>query len=59
MRLRVFDVLGRSVAELVNSEMSAGAHSVAFDASHLPSGLYIIRMEAPRQRWTQWVSLVK
>ena len=59
VNLSVYDMLGRSVALLVDSEMNAGTHSVAFDASHLPSGLYMIRMEASRQHWTQWVSLVK
>ena len=59
VNLSVYDMLGRSIAVLVDSEMNAGTHSVAFNASHLPSGLYIIRMEASRQRWTQWVSLVK
>ena len=59
VNLTVYDMLGRSIAVLVDSEMNAGTHSVAFDASHLPSGLYIIRMEASRQHWTKWVSLVK
>ena len=59
VNLSVYDMLGRSIAVLVDSEMNAGTHSVAFNASHLPSGLYIIRMEASRQHWTQWVSLVK
>ena len=59
VNLSVYDMLGRSIAVLVDSEMNAGTHSVAIDASHFPSGLYIIRMEAFRQHWTQWVSLVK
>ena len=59
VNMTVYDMLGRSIAVLVDSEMNAGTHSVAFNASHLPSGLYIIRMEASRQHWTQWVSLVK
>ena len=59
VNLSVYDMLGRSIAVLVDSEMNAGTHSVAFNASHLPSGLYIIRLEASRQHWTQWVSLVK
>lgn len=59
VRLRVYDVLGRRVAVLANSDMAAGAHSVKFEAAHLPSGVYLLRMETARQHWTHWVSLVK
>ncbi|MCY4672234.1 MAG: T9SS type A sorting domain-containing protein, partial [Bacteroidetes bacterium] len=59
VRLRVYDVLGRRVAVLADSDMVAGAHSVKFEAAHLPSGMYLLRMETARQHWTHWVSLVK
>jgi len=38
--LKVFDMLGREVATLVNGEMKAGSYSVTFQASHLGSGVY-------------------
>jgi hypothetical protein len=44
--IEVFDVLGRSVAELVNAEVVAGYHDVVFDASAVSSGLYFYRMTA-------------
>ena len=44
--LTVYNMIGQQVATLVNSEMSAGRHIVAFDASDLPSGLYLYRIEA-------------
>lgn len=44
--LSVFDVQGRLVAELVNGWQDAGQHEVAFDASHLTSGVYIYRLQA-------------
>ncbi|MDP3148095.1 MAG: T9SS type A sorting domain-containing protein, partial [Ignavibacteria bacterium] len=44
--LRVFDVLGREVAMLVNQYQSAGNHSVSFDASSLASGMYFYKLEA-------------
>ncbi len=39
--LKVFDLLGKEVATLVNEEKEAGYHEVAFDGSKLPSGIYI------------------
>lgn len=46
VRLTVYDVLGREVAEVVNEVRSAGVHSVSWDAEGLASGLYFVRMHA-------------
>jgi hypothetical protein len=43
--LRVFDVLGREVATLVNSTQNAGSYDITFDASDLASGLYIYTLK--------------
>ncbi len=42
----VYDILGREVATLVNGEMPAGEHRLSFNASNLPSGVYIFRLES-------------
>ena len=45
--LRVFDVLGREVAALLdNTSLGGGEHTVRFDASGLTSGVYLYRLEA-------------
>ncbi len=45
--LRVFDVLGREVASLLdNTSLAGGEHAVRFDASGLTSGVYLYRLEA-------------
>jgi parallel beta-helix repeat protein len=44
--LKVYDILGREVASLVNETQKAGNYSVAFDASKLSSGIYIYTIHA-------------
>jgi hypothetical protein len=44
--LKVYDMLGREVATLINSVQPAGSHSINFDASKLASGLYIYKITA-------------
>ncbi len=44
--LKVYDVLGREVATLVNEEKSPGNYEVKFDASKLASGVYFYRLTA-------------
>ena len=47
VQLHVFDVLGREVVTMVNSEiMGAGKHEVSFEATGLPPGVYIARLQA-------------
>jgi len=46
VRLQVFDVLGREVMTLASGRHRAGVYEVAFDGRHLPSGLYLYRLEA-------------
>ncbi len=43
--LKVFDILGREVAALVNENEGAGIYSVKFDGSKLPSGLYVYQLK--------------
>ncbi len=46
VRLAVYDVLGRRVTTIVDRMHTAGTHRIAFNADDLPSGLYMVRMEA-------------
>lgn len=44
--IKVFDVLGREVATLLNREQPIGNYEVAYDASTLTSGVYFYRIQA-------------
>jgi hypothetical protein len=49
--IRVFDITGRVVAELLNNvKYSAGSHKVTFDGSELSSGIYIYTMTTDTRR---------
>jgi len=43
--LKVYDVLGREVATLVNEEKPPGSYEVEFDGTNLPSGVYFYRIK--------------
>jgi probable HAF family extracellular repeat protein len=57
--LKVFDVLGREVATLVDGEMNAGEHSVVLDAMDLPSGVYLFRIQVGSYTESKKLILVK
>jgi len=44
--LKVYDILGKEVATLVNEEKQAGYYSVEFDGRELSSGMYIYMIQA-------------
>jgi hypothetical protein len=46
LTLRVFDALGRHVATLVDGETESGKHTVLWNASGVPSGVYYYRLQA-------------
>ena len=57
--LKVFDVLGREVAVLVEEHQKAGRYSVAFNAEGLPSGVYLYRIQAGEFVETKKLILLK
>jgi photosystem II stability/assembly factor-like uncharacterized protein len=44
--LKVFDLLGREVATLVNEVKSAGSYTATFNAANMPSGVYFYRLQS-------------
>ncbi len=59
VKLAVYDILGRVVTTLVDEEMSSGNYNIKFDASDLPSGIYMYRLTAGSQTQTMKMILQK
>ncbi|MDQ7063258.1 MAG: FG-GAP-like repeat-containing protein [candidate division KSB1 bacterium] len=57
--LKIYDLQGREVATLVQEQRSAGRHTAFFNASHLPSGVYVYRIQAGRFQDAKKFVLVK
>lgn len=57
--LKIYDLLGREVATLVNEEMEAGVYEVVFDAGKLSSGIYFYRLTAGDYASTKQMVFVK
>jgi hypothetical protein len=57
--LKVFDLLGREVATLVNARRAAGAQVVQFNAASFASGIYFYRLETASFSQTKKMLLAK
>ena len=57
--LKVFDMLGKEVATLVNEKLKAGTYEATFDGSNLPSGIYFYKLETENFSDVKKMVLVK
>ncbi len=57
--LKVFDLLGREVATLVDGELAAGEHQVTFAPRDFATGLYFYRLTSGKFSQTRKVVLIK
>ena len=57
--LKVYDMIGREVATLVDESKPAGTYTVQFDASRLASGAYCYRLTSSGQTLTKMMMLIK
>ncbi|MCF8264400.1 MAG: T9SS type A sorting domain-containing protein, partial [Melioribacteraceae bacterium] len=57
--LKIFDILGREVQNLVSEKQSGGEYEVLFNANGLPSGIYLYRLYAGDFTETKKLILLK
>ncbi len=57
--LKVFDILGRKIATLVNEKKVPGNYEIKFDAAKLASGIYFYRLSAGNFTSTKKMILLK
>jgi len=57
--LKIFDLLGSEIAELVNEAKPAGIYEVTFNAANLVSGIYIYRLQSGSFTETKKLCLIK
>lgn len=57
--LKVYDVLGRQVAELINTNQAPGVYTVNFNAESFASGVYLYKIESGSFRETKKMILMK
>lgn len=57
--LKVYDIVGKEVATLMEGQLEAGEHSATFKASNLPSGIYFYSLSSGTFSQTKKMILMK
>jgi len=57
--VKVYNVMGQLVSTLIDQDMSAGYHTINWNASDMSSGMYLVRVHAGENVETQKIMLIK
>jgi len=57
--IKVYDILGKEIATLVNEKLTAGYYQFSFDASGMSSGVYFYRMTTSKFTQVKRMMLIK
>ena len=57
--LKIYDLSGREIDQLVNKELEEGYHVIEWNASNFPSGVYFVKMISENFFQTQKIMLIK
>lgn len=59
IKLKVYDLLGKEIAILINEEKESGNHTERFNVKYLSSGIYIYELIAENFRESKKMILIK
>jgi hypothetical protein len=59
LKLLIYGSLGRELGTIIDQELSAGKHSIRFDAKNNPSGIYFYKLKTKRFISTMKMILMK
>lgn len=57
--LKVFDITGREVATLADSQLLSGNHRISWNAAEYASGFYLVQLQTANQECIRKIQLVK
>jgi hypothetical protein len=57
--VKVYNIIGHDITTLINDELSTGYHSIQWDGSHQPSGVYFVQIESSGFMQTRKMVLLK
>lgn len=57
--LKIYDLLGNQIVELINKDQSAGSYTVSFNASKISSGIYFYKLQTGNFISTKKMVLMK
>lgn len=59
VKVGIYNVVGQQVALLIEDDLGAGEHTVTWNASEMPSGIYIVQLETGSSIHTRKITLIK
>jgi hypothetical protein len=57
--LKIYDLHGVEVATVIDEALPAGEHTVSFDLSSLPAGVYVYKKTEARSKKSEGGKLIK
>jgi hypothetical protein len=59
VKVGIYNIVGQQVALLAEEVMGAGEHTITWNAADMPSGIYIVQLEAGNRAFTRKITLIK
>ena len=59
IKIALYDLSGRQVADLMDNKLQAGQHSLTIDGENLSSGVYVVQLQAEGKVSKRKLTLIK